>query len=98
MPPHIYGHICTKSSLALRGIIVLGGVIDPDFRGNLVVILQNSTSHLFRVNPHDVVAQIIFTYFTAAKFQQVQDIKVMLFITYFNNNNNNFLFLGIISH
>ena len=78
MPPHLYGHICSKSSLALRGVVVLGGVIDPDFRGVLVVILQNTSRRLFRVNAHDVIAQIIFTFFASVDFNEAKNIGVLL--------------------
>lgn len=40
-PPSTYGRLAVRSSLAKCGLEILGGVIDPDFRGNVSVILRN---------------------------------------------------------
>lgn len=46
-PPLTYGRLAIRSSLAKYGLEILGGVIDPDFRGNVVVILKNcGKSHI----------------------------------------------------
>ena len=42
LPIGTYGRIASRSSLALRGIDIAGGVIDPDYHGNLGVILCNN--------------------------------------------------------
>ena len=42
IPDGCYGRIAPRSGLALRfGLHVLGGVIDPDFRGEVKVVMTN---------------------------------------------------------
>lgn len=41
MPSGIHGRIESRSGLALRGLVVLTGVIDADYRGEWHVILRN---------------------------------------------------------
>ena len=42
LPPGTYGRIAARSGLALTGIDIAGGVVDPDFHGNLGVIMCNN--------------------------------------------------------
>lgn len=56
------GLICPRSGLALKhSITVLNapGVIDPDFRGELRVLLINHGSETFHVKPGDRIAQLV---------------------------------------
>ncbi|CAG7698777.1 unnamed protein product [Allacma fusca] len=41
LPRGTYGQIRERSSVATRGLILNGGVIDNDFRGEIEVILKN---------------------------------------------------------
>lgn len=43
-PAGTYTRLASRSSMALRGISVEGGVIDPDYRGELKVIMINHTN------------------------------------------------------
>lgn len=55
-----YGRIAPRSGLALRhGIDVLGGVIDSDYRGEIVIVLVNHGHEPFRLSPGERVAQLI---------------------------------------
>jgi len=56
-----YGRIAPRSGLALRnGIDVMAGVIDPDYRGELKVILYNTDkSNEFRFAKGTRIAQMI---------------------------------------
>ncbi len=57
----IYGRISPRSGLAIKhGINVLGGVIDSDYRGEVVVILHNTSEEEFTVTVGMRIAQIIF--------------------------------------
>ena len=38
-PPGTYGRLAPRSGLALRGVEVLGGVVDSTYQGNVGVIL-----------------------------------------------------------
>ena len=61
LPPNVYGRIAPRSGMALKnGIDVLAGVIDPDYRGEVGVILFNSDNLLsFTVRKGDRIAQLI---------------------------------------
>ena len=43
LPHGTYGRIAARSGLALTGIDIAGGVVDPDFHGNLGVIMCNNS-------------------------------------------------------
>jgi deoxyuridine 5'-triphosphate nucleotidohydrolase len=55
-----YVQLHSRSGLASKGIIVYAGVIDPDYRGDITVLLYNSGSNAFTVNVGDRIAQLIF--------------------------------------
>lgn len=62
IPANYYGRIAPRSGLALKkGIDVLAGVIDADYRGDIGVILFNTDEQEnFEVKVGDKIAQIIF--------------------------------------
>ena len=41
LPENSYGSIRDKSSLALKGLLTLGGVIDNDYTGEIIVIMTS---------------------------------------------------------
>ena len=60
LPTGTYGRIAPRSGLALRHFIQVGaGVIDPDYREEVGVVLFNHGKHPFQVNVGDRVAQLI---------------------------------------
>ncbi|MGG5810986.1 dUTP diphosphatase [Falsiroseomonas sp. CW058] len=60
IPEGLYGRIAPRSGLALKaGVDVFGGVIDPDYRGEIKVILHNSGSEPLTIGHGDRIAQII---------------------------------------
>ena len=59
-PTQTYGRIASRSGLALKHSIEIGGgVIDPDYTGNIKVILHNFGSTTFHIDPKDRIAQLI---------------------------------------
>ena len=42
LPKNTYGSIRDKSSLAAKGVLTLGGVIDSDYTGDIIVIMIKS--------------------------------------------------------
>ena len=52
-PPGYFELIKECSSVALRGICVHGGVTDPDYQGEILVILQNEGKDDLFVNKPD---------------------------------------------
>jgi deoxyuridine 5''-triphosphate nucleotidohydrolase (dut) len=52
--------IASRSSLASKGIVVVGGVIDNDYRGDITVMLSNTTPDIFSLPSHSKIAQLLF--------------------------------------
>ncbi len=60
IPHGYYGRVAPRSGLALKnGIDVLAGVIDSDYRGELICLLINLGSEEFKINIGDRIAQLI---------------------------------------
>lgn len=59
-PLGCYGRIAPRSGLAIKHMIdVGGGVIDPDYRGNVGIVLFNFGKSPFYISRGDRVAQMI---------------------------------------
>jgi len=48
-----------RSGLASRGVFPVGGIIDPTYRGDIGVVLYNSSRKHFNVNEGDRIAQLV---------------------------------------
>ncbi len=60
VPAGTYGRVAPRSGLAVKhGINVMAGVIDPDYTGEVLVVLINHTDTPFAVKPGDRIAQLI---------------------------------------
>jgi dUTP pyrophosphatase len=60
LPPGVYGRVAPRSGLAMKnGIQVGAGVIDPDYTGELKVLLFNHGSKDLEVKMGDRVAQLV---------------------------------------
>jgi len=60
LPDGTYGRVAPRSGLAVkRGIAVGAGVIDPDYTGEVKVVLFNHGKHDFEINEGDRIAQLI---------------------------------------
>ena len=71
LPLKTYGRIASRSSLAMLGIDVGAGVIDPDYTGIVKVLLINNGKANFKFNPHQKIAQLI-----VEEYRLVSAIKV----------------------
>lgn len=59
LPQNTYGRITDRSSMALKSLHVTAGVIDPDYRGEIVVIMENLSSNTVNIRRYDRIAQLI---------------------------------------
>jgi len=76
IPKGLYGRIAPRSGLAYKdGIDVMAGVIDEDYRGDVGVILINLGSVDKTIVVGDKIAQIIFENYTAAAFEETDDLS-----------------------
>jgi dUTP pyrophosphatase len=69
IPSGMYGRIAPRSGLAYKkGIDVMAGVIDEDYRGEIGVILINLGQEDVNVVIGDKIAQIIFEFYNPVDF------------------------------
>lgn len=73
MPPGMAALIIPRSGLGSRGLVLANGVglIDSDYRGEVIVNLHNRTDTLIEVREGDRVAQMMFV-----PYWQVELVKV----------------------
>lgn len=74
IPPGWYLQLVTRSSLAKQGIVVVGGVIDSDYRGDISVLLVNLGKEDFEVQEGDRVAAAIFLEHGEPVFSTVEEL------------------------
>ena len=62
LPENIEAQIRPRSGLSLKsGIVAQLGTIDEDYRGDLGIILLNTTDDFFHINKGDRLGQIVFS-------------------------------------
>jgi len=73
LPPGTYGRIAPRSGLAVKhGLDTLAGVIDPDYTGEVKVVLQNTDlNQPFVLRPGYRIAQLILE-----KYETVEVVEV----------------------
>ena len=73
LPPGTYGRIAPRSGLAVKhGLDVLAGVVDPDYTGEIKVVLQNlDVNQPFVIRPGYRIAQLILEHFTVADVVEI---------------------------
>ncbi len=60
MSKDTFAKIESRSGLAVKGIDARGGVIDASYRGEVKVILHNTSQVPFEIQPGDRIAQLLF--------------------------------------
>jgi len=79
LPDGYEAQIRPRSGLALRhGITLVNspGTIDPDYRGEIAVIMINHGTEPFRISSGDRIAQMVFTRFVRADLFEVRELGV----------------------
>jgi len=77
LPDGYEAQIRPRSGLALRhGISLVNspGTIDPDYRGEIAVILINHGAESFSVKSGDRIAQMVFSRFTRVTLSEVTEL------------------------
>ena len=78
LPPGIAGLVTPRSGLAARhGITLVNtpGLIDPDYRGEIKVILRNEGRVEFAVAPGDRIAQLLLVPFWTPEIEVVSTLS-----------------------
>jgi deoxyuridine 5'-triphosphate nucleotidohydrolase len=60
LPSNLYLRIAPRSSKALQGLSIEGGVVDSDYRGEIMVLIRNHNDHIINLVPQEKFAQFIF--------------------------------------
>lgn len=77
IPNGYFGAVYARSGLATKkGLRPSNcvGVIDADYRGDIIVALHNDTDELMEVNPHERIAQLIIQKFEPIVFNEVEEL------------------------
>lgn len=70
-----YAKIESRSGLAYKKkVTVEAGVIDSDYRGEVLVLLYNHSSDTFEIKNGDRIAQIVLIKIADEEFEEVSDI------------------------
>lgn len=62
LPPWLWVQILDRSSMGKKGLTVFGGVIDPDYQGEISVMIYNTNYVDYEIKKGDRIAQMIFHY------------------------------------
>lgn len=74
IPENTYGRVAPRSGLAVKkGIDVAAGVIDADYRGELMVALFNHGDEDFEIQTGDRIAQLILERIFTPQIEEVTD-------------------------
>ena len=78
IPYGYVGYINPRSSMAIKGIGILNapGTIDSGYRGEIKVILYNTTDENYVINVGDKIAQIVIHRFETIDFEQVDELSI----------------------
>ena len=71
IPPGYFLLLLSRSGLATKGLVALGGVIDSDYRGPVCAILANSTDEDFILKKGQRCVQGVFLPTHDAEFRRV---------------------------
>lgn len=75
IPAGYYGRIAPRSGLAVKqGMDVLAGVCDSVYRGDVGVLLLNTSDKPVSIAPRDRIAQLIIERCYTASFEEIDDL------------------------
>ena len=70
-PPEGYMlQILQRSGLASKGLIPLGGILDEDYTGEVIVIMLNTTDKYLSINNGDRIAQMAIRPYYQGEFEE----------------------------
>ena len=71
-----YGRLASKSGLAILHQLHVGaGVIDPDYMGEIMVLLINTASHVYPIMKGDPIAQLILEKVSIPILKEVKELS-----------------------
>ena len=77
IPSGHYGHLCSKSGLAVQHHIHVGaGIIDSDYTGEIKVLLLNLGDNSFQISTGDAIVQLILEKISIPVLCQVNTLPI----------------------
>ena len=74
-PPEGYMlQILQRSGLASKGLICVGGILDEDYTGEVIVIMLNTTDYYLSINNGDRIAQMAIRPYEQTEFELVDEL------------------------
>ena len=73
--PWQVGLIWPRSGLAAKGISTDAGVIDSGYRGEVKIVMTNSTPHRYTIHQGDKIAQILIQKVFLDEVMEVQELE-----------------------
>ena len=75
MPPGYYGRIASKSRLAIQNQVHVGaGIIDPNYKGEIKVLLITNSKHYYQVKEGEPIVQLILEKASMPILKQVKEL------------------------
>ena len=74
LPENSYGSIRDKSSLAPKGLLTLGGVIDSDYTGEIIIIMTSLIKPI-KIKKGQKIAQLIVSNIMCPEIKKVKYLK-----------------------
>ena len=75
LPPGCYGRIAPRSGLACKCVDVCAGVIDKSYRGQVMVLLMNSSDQEYQGKTGDRIAQLILEQILLVEVKEVDTLS-----------------------
>ena len=67
--------IWDRGGMGVKGVHTFAGVLDSDFRGELRIVLHNSTSENYEVKKGDRICQAIIQDYYKPEFEEVEELS-----------------------
>ena len=64
-----------RSGLASKGLICVGGILDEDYVGEVIVIMLNTTDNYLSINNGDRIAQMAIRPYYQGEFEEVDKLN-----------------------
>ncbi len=74
IPEGYYGRVADRSSMALKGFHVVGGVVDCTYRGIVKIMLIYFGNRTVEINEGDKIAQLIITKIHEGGIEEVKKV------------------------
>ena len=75
LPPGFHLQVWDRSGKAKVGMHHFAGILDSDYRGELKVLLYNSTKELHQIEKGDRMVQVLILPAYQAEFQEVKELS-----------------------